>query len=282
MSDPAKVNLVGFDYWNSDAGRQWVTQQELIDSFLVPVTNATISVARPQPGERIVDVGCGTGATVFQLADCVGPSGHVTGIDISAPMLDWARQRLKADRRANVSFVEADATSHAFAPASVDLMFSRFGVMFFDDPVKAFANMRTALKPGGRMVFVCFRAMPESSWFHLPIEAARPHLPALPPVDPEAPGGHTFAHRARLEGILSQAGYHDVTMTARDVPVGAGSVEHALMYHTRVGPIARLMNAGSVEQRAQAEAAMRKALEGNIGTDGNALTLGVWMVGARA
>ncbi len=279
MSDPAKVNLVGFDYWNSDAGRQWVTQQELIDSFLVPVTNATISVARPQPGERIVDVGCGTGATVFQLADCVGPSGHVTGIDISAPMLDWARQRLKADRRANVSFVEADATSHAFAPASVDLMFSRFGVMFFDDPVKAFANMRTALKPGGRMVFVCFRALPESSWFHLPIEAARPHLPALPPVDPEAPGGHTFAHRARLEGILSQAGYHDVTMTARDVPVGAGSVESALMYHIRVGPIARLMNAGSVEQRAQAEAAIRRALEGNIG---NALTLGVWMVGARA
>jgi SAM-dependent methyltransferase len=272
----ADVNSTGFDYWNKDAGRRWVAQQELIDSMFRPVTAAIIAEAAPRAGDRVVDVGCGTGTTTFELADRVGRHGSVLGIDISAPMLAFARKRAEEYTSGNVSFVEADATTHPFKKNSADLVFSRFGVMFFEEPVKAFANIRSGMTSSGRLAFVCFRPMTESPWYRTPIEAAKPHLPPLPPLAPDAPGMFTFAKKERLLGILSEAGYRDVMMKPADVPINAGTADRALAFMTDVGPVNRMLSVGSDEQRQKAVVAVRDALAGN------GLTIGVWLVTARA
>ena len=282
MSEPSTVNRTGFDYWNNEAGRQWVAQQELIDSLFEPVTAAIVTAAAPRPGERVVDVGCGTGTTVLELAKRVGPRGSVLGVDISAPMLGLAQKRAVDGSHANVTFVEADATTYAFNRNSTNLVFSRFGVMFFDEPVKAFANIRAGMNFGGRLAFVCFRPMVESPWYRIPIEAAKAHLPPLPPVDPDAPGMFTFAKKERLLGILSEAGYHGIEMKPTDVPINARTLDRALAFMAHVGPVPRMLEAGSDEQRQKAEAAVRDALAANLGADGNGLTIGVWLVSARA
>src|SRR5215475_15756221 len=135
-------------YWNSAGGRRWVERQQSQDIVLGPILQATLERAQLQQGECVVDVGCGTGASSITLAECVGPSGHVLGVDVSAPMLARAAERLPPG--APIKLARADATTFQFQPASFDLLFSRFGVMFFAEPARAFANLRAALKPGGR------------------------------------------------------------------------------------------------------------------------------------
>ena len=281
MAEPSSVNRTGFDYWNNEAGRQWVAQQALIDSLFEPVTAAIVGAAAPRPGERVVDIGCGTGTTAFEVANRVGPRGSVFGVDISTPMLRLAQKRATDGSHANVSFVEADAATYVFSSGSIDLVFSRFGVMFFDEPVKAFANIRTGLKSGGRLAFVCFRPMIESPWYRIPIEAAKAHLPPLPPIPPDAPGMFTFAKKERLQGILSEAGYHGIEMKPADVPINAKTLDRALAFMMHVGPVTRMLEAGSNQQRQKAEAAVRDAMAANLGADGNGLTIGVWLVSAR-
>ena len=141
------------------------------------------------------------------------------GVDVSVPMLGFAKHRTAEAGLGNVTCVLADATSYAFEPRWADLVYSRFGVMFFDDPIKAFTNIRSAMKAGGRLVFVCFRSMPESPWFRVPIEAARPHVPPQPPVDPMAPGMFSLAREERLRGILTEAGFREIVLKATDVPI---------------------------------------------------------------
>ena len=276
------VNSAGSDYWNNDAGRRWVAEQELIDTLFMSVTAEIFAVAAPRAAERVVDIGCGTGTTAFDLADRVGRHGSVLGIDVSIPMLALARRRAEQRAYTNVAFVEADATTYPFKNASADLVFSRFGVMFFEEPVKAFTNIRAGMTSAGRLAFVCFRPMIECPWFRIPIEAAKPHLPPLPPVAPDAPGMFTFAKKERLQGILSEAGYREIEIKPADVPINAGTVDRALAFMTHVGPVNRMLGVGSDKQRQTAIAAVRDALAANIGPDGNALTIAVWLVSGRA
>ena len=146
-------NAEQIDYWNGPGGQHWVDRQQRQDTVLAPVSDVLIARAGVKAGERIVDVGCGCGGTSFAFAAKTGPGGHVLGIDISAPML--ARARELTPSNAPVKFVLADATVHPFEPASFDLLASRFGVMFFAEPALSFANMRKALRPGGRIALAC-------------------------------------------------------------------------------------------------------------------------------
>ena len=145
-------------YWNSTAGRHWVERQESQDTLLAPILTAALERAQARPGERVVDIGCGTGASSIELGKQVA-SGQVLGVDVSAPMLARAGERIPPG--APIKFVRADATTYKFEPAAFDLLFSRFGVMFFAEPARAFANLRAALKPGGRLVFACWRKFDE-------------------------------------------------------------------------------------------------------------------------
>ena len=216
-------------------GHSWVSQEAVISDVFTSVTNVSLDAAAAKPGEHVIDIGCGTGDTLLAFAKVVGPSGSVLGVDVSVPMLGFAKHRTAEAGLGNVTCALADATSYAFEPRWADLVYSRFGVMFFDDPIKAFTNIRSAMKAGGRLVFVCFRSMPESPWFRVPIEAARPHVPPQPPVDPMAPGMFSLAREERLRGILTEAGFREIALKATDVPIHGKDTTQSMAFITQAG-----------------------------------------------
>ena len=273
-------NPRGADFWNATMGDAWVSQQGVIRDVFTSVTNVSLGAAAAKPGEHVIDIGCGTGDTLLDFAKIVGPSGAVLGVDVSVPMLGFAKHRVAEAGYGNVSCVLADAMNYAFEPRWADLVYSRFGVMFFDDPVKAFSNIRSGMKPGARLAFACFRTMPESPWFRVPIEAARPHLPAQPPADPLAPGMFSFASEERVRGILDDAGFREIALKAADVPMHGKDVAQSMAFATQAGPLPAILEKGSEEQRTRAIEAVREALAANIGTDGRRLSAGLWLVSA--
>lgn len=281
MSAPTP-NSRGAEFWNSTMGHAWVSQQAVISDAFTSVTGVSLDAASVKPGEYVIDIGCGTGDTLLAFARLVGPSGAVLGVDVSVPMLDFARHRAAQAGFGNVTCALADATSYALKPRWADLVYSRFGVMFFEDPVKAFANIRSGMKAGGRLVFVCFRTMPESPWFRVPIEAARPHVPALPPVDPLAPGMFSFARDERVRGLLTEAGFREIAIKATDVPIHGKDITQSMAFLTEAGPLPALLENASDDQRKRATEAVRNALAANIGADGRGLHVGLWLVSALA
>jgi ubiquinone/menaquinone biosynthesis C-methylase UbiE len=263
-------------------GHSWVSQQAVISDVFTSVTNISLDAAAAKPGEHVIDIGCGTGDTLLAFAKVVGPSGSVLGVDVSVPMLGFAEHRAAEAGLGNVTCALADATSYAFDPRFADLVYSRFGVMFFDDPIKAFTNIRGGMKAGGRLVFVCFRSMPESPWFRVPIEAARPHVPPQPLVDPMAPGMFSLAREERLRGILTGAGFREIALKATDVPIHGNDITQSMAFITQAGPLPALLENASDEQRTRATEAVRDALAANIGSDGRGLHVGLWLVSALA
>jgi SAM-dependent methyltransferase len=267
-------------FWNEKAGREWVDLQERMDANLAGTHAAIMAFAAPQTGEQVLDIGCGTGTTSLALADAVGPTGRITGADISRPMLELARRR--AEGRANVSFIEADASTHHFAPES-DLLFSRFGVMFFDDPAGAFANLHTALKPGGRLAFICWRTALENRWASAPLAAARPLLPEQAPPDPLAPGPFAFADQGRIRAILGGAGFRDIQIEKQNGVMAMGGDSAVIAAQTlQIGPLSRAVGEAEAPTRAKIVELVREALEEFRTPEGEiAPPTACWLVGAR-
>lgn len=217
-ADERNANEIAF--WNGPGGRHWVNRQEAWDVVLAPISAATIERAAVRPGARIVDIGCGCGATTIELGRLVGPAGRVLGLDISAPML--ARAALRLPSGLAVEFVQDDATTHPFQRGGFDLLFSRFGVMFFAEPARAFTNLRSALRPGGRLVFACFRKAQENPWMMTPLQAAYEHVPPLPKIGPEDPGPFSFASEERVRRILGEAGFQSIGLEPLDLELDIG------------------------------------------------------------
>jgi len=270
-------------YWNGPAGQRWAERQAAQDVLLRPVSDLLIDRAKPKPGERVIDVGCGSGATTIAFAQRVAPSGHVFGIDVSGPMLERARQ--SAPKDLPIDFALADATVYPFDPASFDLLASRFGVMFFADPALSFANMRKALKPAGRLAFACWREPRENPFFMTPLQAAYKHVPKLPQQGPEDPGPFAFASEARVRRILSEAGFAGVEMEPCPLLLDAaisrgldGAVQGAL----EIGPVSRALEGQPAELRAAAASSIREALEPFVKGDAVLLPASIWIVTARA
>ncbi len=281
MSRPTP-NPRGAAFWNSTMGHAWVSQQAVISDVFTSVTSVSLVAAAAKQGEHVIDIGCGPGDTLLAFARAVGPSGDALGVDVSVPMLEFARHRAAEAGLANVTCALADATTYAFEPRRANLVYSRFGMMFFDDPIKAFTNIRSAMKMGGRLVFVCFRTMPESPWFRVPLEAARPHVPPQPPVDPLAPGMFSLAREDRLRGVLTEAGFREIALNATDVPIHGKDTTQSMAFITQVGPLPALLENASDEQRKRATEAARNALAAQIGADGRGLHVGLWLVSASA
>lgn len=282
--------LVGHDlnadqiaYWNGPGGQRWADRQPSQDLLLAPVADLLIDRARPAAGERIVDVGCGSGATSIALAQKVGPGGHVLGIDISGPML--ARARAVAPAGLPVEFVLADATVYPFAPASFDLLASRFGVMFFAEPARSFANLRRGLKPSGRLAFACWREPRENPFFMAPLQAVYKHVPRLPPQGPEDPGPFAFASEARVQRILGEAGFTGIAMEpcnlSLDIAIGRG-LDTAVKSALEIGPAARALAEQPPEVVAAATASMREALAAFLEGQSVPLPAAIWIVTAHA
>src|SRR6185503_11565956 len=186
--DTTGPNAEQIKYWNETAAPKWVEYQAVLDTQLEELGRLAMERARLVPGERVLDVGCGCGATTRALAARVGARGSAHGVDISAPMLARAAELTRAAGVGNVRFTNADAQTYAFEPGGADVLFSRFGVMFFTDPPAAFTNLRRALRPGGRVAFVCWQPLAENPWLLVPLSTAAQHIQLPPPPAPGAPG----------------------------------------------------------------------------------------------
>jgi len=270
-------------YWNGPGGQRWADRQQAQDILLKPVADILIDRARPRAGERVIDIGCGSGATTIAFAHKVGASGHVLGIDVSGPML--ARARQSAAAALPVDFVLADATIYPFDPANTDLLASRFGVMFFAEPAVSFANMRKALRPSGRLAFACWREPRENPWMMAPLQAVYKHVPKLPAQGPEDPGPFAFASEARVHRILSEAGFTETAMEAcplaLDIAVGGG-LDAAVQGALGIGPTSRALDGAPADVRAAATDSIREVLAPFVRGQAVPLAGSIWIVTARA
>jgi SAM-dependent methyltransferase len=281
MTDNADANAQQLAFWNGPGSEMWVVRQKQMDAALAPVLVALMAHAAPAAGERVLDIGCGTGESVLALADAVGPAGHVTGLDISAPMLDLARTR--AADRANVTLILGDAAAHSFAPAQADLLFSRFGVMFFGDPVAAFANMHAGLRQGGRVAFACWQKAAANPWVRVPQQAVAPLLPPMPPADPGLPGQFAFGDAARVAAILTASGFAAPEFTPFEFPMPVGrTLDDAVQRSGDFGATGRLLAEQPASVQQAARAALRAALAPHANAEGLvALPGATWLVSAR-
>jgi len=272
-------NIRELQYWNSAATRAWAEDYEWIDRLFAGVTQAALDAAAPQPGERVIDIGCGSGSTVLALA------GHVLGADISQQSVTQANKRIAAAGLRQAEAALADVSTRGFAPDSFDLAFSRFGVMFFADPTASLANLHKGMKSGGRVTFAVFRSRKENPWATAPIVALGDLLPPQPKPGPEDPGQFSWADPARVHRILEGAGFRDVTLTPQDFGfrlAGSGGATEASEFAMHVGPAVRATLNAPVELREAVRAGLYAFFKTHESADGVVMQGAIWIVRARA
>ncbi|HWX66875.1 MAG TPA: class I SAM-dependent methyltransferase [Rhodanobacter sp.] len=266
--------------WNGHAGRAWVDAQEVLDQMFKPFEDLLVEAVRAGSGYRVLDVGCGTGSTTLAVARLLGAKGHCIGADISDPMIATARTR--AEREGTpASFICADVQSYAFELASFDTIISRFGVMFFDNPVLAFANLRRAASDDAELRFIAWRSAAENPFMTTAERTAAPLLPSLPARQPGAPGQFAFADRHRVSSILEQSGWAGIDI--RPIDVDCTLPEKELVgYFTRLGPVGQILQQADERTRAQVIEAVRTAFDPYVHGTEVRYTAACWMVSARA
>jgi ubiquinone/menaquinone biosynthesis C-methylase UbiE len=273
--------------WNGPAANAWVEAQTLVDGVLKPFEDLLVEAMSADhdghvlgAGGRVLDVGCGTGTTTLAVARRLGAAGHIVGVDISEPMLTAARARAEqAD--APASFIEADAQEYAFEPATFDAVMSRFGVMFFNDSVRAFANLRRAAKDGAVLRFIAWRGPAENPFMTTAERAAAPLVPDLPARRPDEPGQFAFADADRVRRILAEAGWTGIDIQPKDVPCTLPESE-LIRYFTRFGPLGLTLGKTDEKTRAQVVETVRAAFDPFVQGTEVRFTAASWMVGARA
>lgn len=278
------ANADQITFWNQVGGPQWVRYQAFLDRQLDEIGRMTMDAAGLEPGHSVLDIGCGCGSTTLEIARRVGPEGRATGVDISLPMLELARERAAAAGITNTTFLGADAQTHEFHP-EFDVLFSRFGVMFFDDPVRAFANMRSGLRSGARVAFVCWQAIHRNPWMGVPVMAALKHVTIEMPASPEAPGPFAFADGHRVERILAEAGYSTIGVDGRDVEIvlgGGSNLEETSELILKLGPLGRTLGNATPELRGLVQIEVRKAIEDFVTDRGVCMPGAIWLVTATA
>jgi SAM-dependent methyltransferase len=264
--------------WNGPAGRAWVDEQESLDLMFAPFE--TMLADTVVPGSRVLDIGCGTGATTIAAARRAGPEGRVIGIDISEPMLALARERAA---RAGVAaqFLRADAQTAQLASASFDSLISRFGVMFFGEPVAAFANLHRATRAGGALNALAFRGAAENPFMTTAERAAAPFLPELPPRIPDAPGQFAFADRDRVLHILESAGWREIDIRHVDVVCTLARTQLD-RYIARLGPVGMALSQAPEGLRARIVDTVRAAFAPFVAGEEVRFDAACWRVSARA
>ena len=267
--------------WNDAMGKTWAMLHERLDRQLDPIGRAAMAKAGFKSGDVVLDVGCGCGETTLEIAGKIAP-GEIIGLDASAMLLDIARDAASAKGIGNARFEQGDGQVWT-APAPVDVLFSRFGVMFFDDPDAAFANLRRSLKSGGRLAFACWRQPRENLWLALPMQSTAHLLPPLPPSDPHAPGPFAFADKDRLAGILKGAGFADVAVEPFDLRTGGDSLEDSVFLALRMGQLGSALReiGASEELKRKVEATLREALAPYVEDGAVKLPAAAWIVSGR-
>jgi SAM-dependent methyltransferase len=274
-------------YWSDVTGPRWVAQQAELDAQLASLGREALDRAEIALGARVLDVGCGCGQTLLDLGERVGPAGRVLGVDISSVMLARAEQRVRDRGMDHVAVLHADAQTHAFEPGAFAHVFSRFGVMFFADPVAAFANLRRALAAGGRLTFICWQSLAANPWMALPMRAAAAHVTLPPPSAPDAPGPFSFADPERVRGILQAAGFSQIepTSLAHELPLGddaAAATRRCLQMGPASAALRMATERGEKVDVDALHAAIEAALAPFARADGVRMPSASWLVEARA
>jgi SAM-dependent methyltransferase len=261
MSDQAVANTEMQRYWNEVAGPRWISRAAIQEARNLEVRDIVLQAAAARPGEHVLDVGCGPGATALPLAAAVGPTGQVTGIDISEPMLGLLRQRIAERGITNLTPLLADAQVHRFEPGSFDLLTSRFGVMFFADPVAAFRNLAAALRPGGgRLAMAVWASIADNVHWKIPFDAAVRRVGPPAPLPPEAPGPMAFQDPDYVRRILDAAGFAGIAIEKREFHVTGQSARSEAEHAAVLGPSGRLLDEkGADEATRQAVVAESEA-----------------------
>lgn len=237
------------EFWNGEGGEKWLRFQGNIENGFYHFGQEAIAAAVLELGEYVLDIGCGWGNTSFEIAWAVGPFGGVKGIDISDIILNQTLDRERSAIRYNVDFECADAQSYSFEQKSFDVVYSRFGVMFFNNPVEAFKNIRNALKPSGRMSFICWQPIDANEWVSLPLSIAAKYVPLPPKPNPAAPGGFSFGDPNRVKSILKNAGFVDIEITRFNTTFNVGkNIDEAVTFLTHIGPASSIFEDSDIDE----------------------------------
>lgn len=274
-------NADQFNTWNGDSGQRWVATADRRDAVLAPIAELLLDQAAIQPGAAVLDVGCGCGATSLAAATATGPKGSVVGLDLSQPMLDLARRRAGEAGVPHLRFSQGDAQVHRLE-TSFDVAISRFGTMFFDDPVAAFTNLARHLRPGGRLCIATWQPLVANQWLTVP-GAALLGYGALPEGDgPGTPGMFAQADPVPIRSMLSSAGLVGIDSTPRTVPLVLGTtIEDAVDHLVDSGPGRAVLETIPEHQRGAALAAVADVLADYHGDAGVTLDAAVWITTAR-
>lgn len=266
--------------WNGLGGQAWVETQELLDRMFKPFEDLLADAVLAESRSRVLDVGCGTGSTTLAIARTIGAKGRCVGIDISDPMIAAAQARAERER-APASFIRANVQSHDFEPGSFDMIISRFGVMFFEDSVRAFANLRRAARGDAKLRFIAWRSAAENPFMTTAERAAAPLLPNLPARQLDAPGQFAFADQRRVHRILEESGWSEIDIQPIDVTCTLPEKE-LVRYFTRLGPLGLLLREVDDRARSQVIETVRAAFDPYVHEAEVRYTAACWMVGARA
>ncbi|MEV6167085.1 class I SAM-dependent methyltransferase [Streptomyces sp. NPDC051954] len=266
--------------WKGAAGHAWVEAQAVLDEVLRPFEELLVEAVSDEHGGRVLDVGCGTGGTTLAVARRLGPTSHCVGVDISEPVITAARQRVEQEGTP-ASFICADAQEYAFEPAAFDTVISRFGVMFFNDPVRAFANLRRTVRDEGRLRFIAWRGPAENPFMTTAERAAAPLLPNLPARRPDEPGQFALADSERIHSILAESGWAGIDIRPMDVTCSLPESE-LVGYFTRLGPVGMTLREADEQTRAQVVETVRAAFDTFVQGTEVRFTGACWTVSARA
>ncbi len=278
MTEPAR-------WWDEVAGISWVEAQPLLDRQLAPLGRVVMEAGGVAPGEHVLDVGCGCGDTTLELARRVGPEGRAVGIDVSRPMLAHARARARRAGAAGVRFRRVDPQAGGLGERRYQLVYSRFGVMFFTEPERAFRNLWRALRPDGRLAFVCWQGRERNPWITVPMAVAARFVPLPPPLPPDAPGMFGLADAGRIRSLLAAAGFVDVRCESREGPLApaGGDPAQAAALYLLVSPVAAALRESGADEATRAELAqaLHDELARHATAQGVRLPSAAWLVTAR-
>jgi len=275
-----EINQNQKEFWNGPGGEAWVTGQETLDAAMRPVTEVLLKAAAVTSTDRVTDIGCGTGETTLEIAEHVASA---LGVDVSAPMLALAKDRAEQAGLGNVQFEQRDVQTEELQ-ADATLAMSRFGVMFFEDPVAAFANIRRQMADDGRLCFACWKTPRENTWVSLPMSVVRQHIQDDTPPDPHAPGPFAFADDARVRGILEEAGWKDIDLAPVEFDMAWGeSPEAAAHGLIERGPLRRIF-VGDPSISEETKQVIIKGIQDALPpSDGEIFLKGaIWIVTAKA
>lgn len=266
--------------WNGSAGHGWVAAQALTDRIFKPLEDLLAKDVQAASAKRVLDVGCGTGATTVAVAKRLGAERSVHGIDLSDVMIETARTR--ADLHGvSASFICANAQTHPFDAEPYDMIISRFGVMFFDDPVRAFKNLRSAASSDAALRCIVWRSSTENPFMTTAEQAAEPMLPGVSRRVPNEPGQFGFADSDRVRDILASSGWGEVQMTPIDVRC-AFPLSDLDLYLNCLGPVGRTLQQEDSRTREKVIEAIRPAFAPYVRGSDVSFSAALWLIDARA